>query len=153
MRTGNAILIAFFICLAIYLPGSMYTTAQSYPVTWIYGLSADAWMIIGFLVPICAAIISAVCGMEKSNVKFNRHPGRKPAVTIEKTDIIDTAIGVLDDVEKPVIVELEPVETKPEPVENKHIKQYHAEPKIYNTKDVEDKVDRITSKREIEMEE
>jgi len=153
MKPGNAILIAFFICLSIYLPNSMYTMTQTYSIMEIYGLPSSLWIVIGFIFPIWAAIISAVCGMEKSNVRFNRHPCRKPAVTTEKTDIIDTAIGVLDDVEKPVIVELEPVETKPEPVENKHIKQYHAEPKIYNTKDVEDEVDRITSKKEIKIEE
>ena len=152
MRIGNAILTAFFIWLAIYLPRSMYTMSQTYPLTEIYGVSVENWMVVGFLLPLFAACISLVCGLEKSKVRFNRHPDKKPAVIIEKTE----------DIKKPVIGDFKSTETKPESgklkIEGKNIKigpkvsEVYNIKKVHDTKDIEKEVDVITSKKEIKKE-
>ena len=66
MKTGNAILVAFFIWLAIELPLRIFTLSEAYHINDFIGMSRDDWMGFSFLLPFIFAIVFAIYGMEKN---------------------------------------------------------------------------------------
>ena len=74
MKTGNAILTAFFIWLAMDLPIKIFTISEAYFIGDFAGIKRDEWMIISFLLPFIFAVIFAIHGKEKNekNVYYKK---------------------------------------------------------------------------------
>lgn len=65
MRTGNAILVAFFVWMAIDLPFRIFTITEIYLINDFVGLGRNDWIVSSFLIPFVFAFLFAVYGMEK----------------------------------------------------------------------------------------
>ena len=67
MRTGNAILVAFFVWMAIDLPFRIFTISETYFIREFIGLGRDDWIVFSFLIPFVAAVLFAIYGIEKKD--------------------------------------------------------------------------------------
>ncbi len=87
MRTGNSILVAFFVWLAIDLPIRIFALSETYVVWDFAGIGRDEWMVFSVLLSLFLAVLSAVLGMEKQKDMDYKKPEKKL-----KKDEVDLAI-------------------------------------------------------------
>ncbi len=66
MRTGNAILVAFCVWLAVDLPIRIFTLSETYLIGDFAGMGRNDWIVFSFLLPFIFAIVFAIYGMEKN---------------------------------------------------------------------------------------
>lgn len=65
IRTGNAIITAFFVWLAIDLPFRIFIISETYSIGGFAGMARDDWIGFSFILPFFLALLFAVYGKEK----------------------------------------------------------------------------------------
>ena len=115
MKIGNAILVVFFIWLAIELPIKIFTFGDTHNISGFFGVSLSEWVIFSFILPFFLAIIAAICGKEKP--QYDKIYEKKaeiktlPPVKTENKQVA-TVEPVNDTIEKPVTEHVKTIETE-----------------------------------------
>jgi len=84
IKTGNAILIAFFTWLCYDVPKTVWMMAQAYNIKEFYGLSVDNWVTIAFILPFIFALVCAASCCEHKKPEPVIKEKRKPVVEEKK---------------------------------------------------------------------
>lgn len=96
MKTGNAILVAFFIWLAVDLPVRIFTISETYFVGEFVGMGRDEWMVFSFVLPFFFAILFGIYGVEKKkkDMYYKKGDEKQDAPVQKKEDAAPAAPAV-----------------------------------------------------------
>lgn len=78
MKTGNAILMSFFVWMALYLPIKILSLSETYH-TWEFAdVGCNEWMIFSFLICFLSAVAFGICGIEKrKNIYYKKNEDKQ----------------------------------------------------------------------------
>lgn len=102
MKTGNAILVAFFIWLAVEVPIKIFTLSETYFIRDFGGMGRDELMVFSFMLPFIFAILFGVYGVEKKKKDvYYKKDDAEQEVPVQKKDAVAPVVSEL----VPVVVE------------------------------------------------